>query len=131
MPGKPLPIGGRPATPWLDRMGMASGTLCAVHCAATALLMGTLSAIGASGLADERVEMTFIMLTVTLGALSLGHSRRRHRSLRPTVWFAAGMVLLLMVRGYAHHPLAEMVVVAAGAACVVRAHWQNARMLVA
>ncbi|NCW45466.1 MAG: MerC domain-containing protein, partial [Gemmatimonadaceae bacterium] len=36
-----------PATPWLDRLGMATSTLCAVHCAATALFMGVLSAVGA------------------------------------------------------------------------------------
>lgn len=118
-----------PATPWLDRLGMATSMLCAVHCAATALLMGALSAVGASGLGAPWVEMTFLTVSVVLGAISLGHSVRRHRSAQPALWFAAGLVMLLGVRPAVQAPVAEVLAVAAGAFCVVRAHWQNARLL--
>lgn len=117
--------------PWLDRLGMATSTVCAVHCAATALLMGTLSAVGAGGVAAPWVERTFLGASVLLGVLSLGHALRRHRSWQPALWFAVGLLLLLVVRPAVDTPVAEVLAVAAGALCVVRAHWKNARLLIA
>ena len=117
-----------PASPWLDRLGMATSTLCAVHCAATALLMGTMTALGAGGLGAPWVEGAFLAVSVLVGAISLGHSVRRHRSPTPWSWFAAGLVLLLVVRPMVQPEWLEVVVVGAGAFCVVRAHWQNARL---
>lgn len=120
----------RTGTPWLDRLGMATSTLCAIHCAATALMMGALSAIGAGALGHPLVEAAFLTASVGLGAVSLGHALRRHRSWRPALWFVAGLILLLVVRPAAEGPVFEVAVVMAGALCVVRAHWQNARLLV-
>lgn len=120
-----------PATPWLDRLGMATSTLCAVHCAATALFMGVLSAVGAGALANPWVEGSFLTASVLLGAVSLGHAASRHRSLQPLGWFGAGLVMLLAGRPLAPSVVAEVAVVAAGALCVVRAHWKNSRLLAA
>lgn len=121
----------RPPALWLDRLGMATSTVCAVHCAATALFMGALSAVGATGLADDRVEAVFLTASVVLGALSLGHALRRHRSVKPALWFAVGLVLLLGVRPLMGTAVGEVAAVMAGALCVVRAHWKNARLLAA
>lgn len=120
----------RPST-WLDKLGIATSTVCAVHCAASALLMGTLSALGAASVTAPWVELVFLSATVLLGAVSLGHSVRRHRRWQPTLWFVAGLVLLLVVRPNAQDGAAEVLAVAAGAVCVVRAHWKNARLLAA
>ena len=119
------------AMPWLDRLGMATSTLCAIHCAASALLMGALSAMGAAGIAAGWVESAFLATAVVLGLLSLGHALRRHRSWQPAVWFAVGLVLLLVVRPLAATPGQEVLITAAGALCVIRAHWKNARLLLA
>jgi hypothetical protein len=116
------------ARPWLDRLGMATSALCAVHCAVTALLMGALTAAGASGLGDAWVEAAFLTASVGLGAVSLGHSLRRHRSIVPAIWFASGLLMLLLVRPAMESPETEVLAVAAGALCVVRAHWKNARL---
>jgi hypothetical protein len=121
----------RPAAAWLDRLGMATSTLCAVHCAATALLMGALSAAGAGALGNPWVEGVFLTASVVLGAVSLGHAVTRHRSLRPMLWFAAGLVMLLVLRPLAPGAAGEVAAVAVGALCVVRAHWKNARLLAA
>jgi len=121
----------RSATPWLDRLGMATSTLCAVHCAATALLMGALTAVGAGGIGNPWVEGAFLTASVVLGVASLGHAVTRHRSIKPMLWFAAGLVMLLVVRPMAPGVLAEVAAVAVGAMCVVRAHWKNARLLAA
>ncbi len=108
---------------------MAASTLCAMHCAATALMMGALSAIGAGALGHPLVEAAFLAASVGLGAVSLGHALRRHRSWRPALWFIAGLILLLAVRPVAEGPALEVAVVMGGALCVVRAHWKNARLL--
>ena len=121
----------RPAASWLDRLGIATSTLCAVHCAATALLMGALSAAGAGALGNPWVEGVFLTASVVLGAVSLGHALKRHRSLQPMVWFVAGLILLLVVRPLVPGVAAEVAAVAVGALCVVRAHWKNSRLLAA
>ena len=77
------------------------------------------------------VELAFLTASVVLGGVSLGHSVRRHRSLQPALWFAAGLVCLLLVRPAVPAGLAEVTAVAVGALCVVRAHWTNARLLAA
>lgn len=119
----------QPSQPWLDRAGMVTSTLCAVHCAATALLMGALTAIGASRLGDPAVEAVFLSASIGLGAISLGQAFPRHRSSRPALWLAIGLVLLLGVRRTAEVPVLEVLVVTAGAFCIVRAHWLNARLV--
>ena len=119
----------QPSQPWLDRVGMVTSTLCAAHCAATALLMGALTALGASPLADPAVEAVFLSASIGLGAISLGQAYPRHRSTRPALWLVAGLVLLLGVRRTAHAPALEVLVVATGAFCIVRAHWLNARLV--
>lgn len=126
-----VPESCRPSGPslWLDRLGMATSTVCAIHCAATALFMGALSAVGAAGVGAAWVEGAFLTLAVLLGVASLGHALRRHRSLVPMAWFSAGMVSLLVLRPLAPSPLWEVTAVAVGATLVVRAHWRNARLL--
>lgn len=121
----------RRASPWLDRLGMATSALCAVHCAATALLMGALTAVGAGGLGNAWVEGVFLTASVVLGAVSLGHALKRHRSMQPMLWFVTGLTLLLVVRPLAPGDVAEVCAVAVGAICVVRAHWINARLIAA
>jgi hypothetical protein len=119
------------SSPWLDRLGMATSTICAIHCAATALFMGALSAVGAAGVGAAWVEGAFLAAAVLLGVLSLGHALFRHRSYAPMAWFSAGMLLLLVVRPLAPSAVAEVLAVIAGATLVVRAHWHNARLLAA
>jgi uncharacterized membrane protein YccC len=93
--------------------------------------MGALSAAGAGALGNPWVEGVFLTASVVLGAVSLGHALKRHRSLQPMVWFVAGLVLLLVVRPLAPGAVGEVAAVAVGALCVVRAHWKNSRLLAA
>lgn len=116
-------------TPWLDRAGMLTSALCAVHCLASALAMGLLTAMGAAGLVDPMVEQVFLGLAVLLGLGSLLPATRRHRSPAPLLWFSAGLLFLLGLRAFAGEGLGEALVVAAGAAAVIRAHWRNTRLL--
>ena len=117
-------------TPWLDRAGMLASALCAVHCLSSALAMGLLTAMGAAGLVAPVVEQVFLGLAVLLGLGSFLPAARRHRSPAPLLWFSAGLVLLLGVRALTGEGLGEALVVAVGAAAVIRAHWRNTRLLV-
>ncbi len=119
----------RESTPWLDRAGMLTSALCAVHCAASALAMGLLSTLGVAGLAAPAVERVFLTGAVLLGLASILPALRRHRSLGPTLWFAGGMVLLLGLRPLMPKGVAEAAVVMLGALAVIRAHWTNTRLL--
>jgi hypothetical protein len=87
--------------------------------------------MGAAGLAAGWVEGAFLSVALVLGLVSLGHAVRRHRSWQPAAWFAGGMVLLLVVPPLAPSPVLEVLAVVIGAFCVVRAHWKNARLLLA
>ncbi len=116
-------------TPWLDRAGILTSALCAVHCLSSALAMGVLTAMGAAGLVAPLVEQVFLGLAVLLGLGSLLPAARRHRSPAPLLWFSAGLVLLLGLRTLAAEGLGEALVVAVGAAAVIRAHWRNTRLL--
>ncbi|MBL0940047.1 MAG: MerC domain-containing protein [Gemmatimonadaceae bacterium] len=114
---------------WLDRIGIATSTLCALHCAVSALFMGVLSALGVAGFAAPIVEQVFLGLAVLLGVFSLGSALRRHRSYAPLLWFSAGMLVLLVVRPMAPSALIEAGIVMVGAAAVIRAHWRNSRLI--
>lgn len=115
--------------PWIDRAGMLTSALCAVHCLSSALAMGLLTAMGAAGLVAPIVEQVFLGLAVLLGLSSLLPAARVHRSLAPLLWFGAGLALLLGLRPLVGEGLAEALAVAAGAAAVIRAHWRNTRLL--
>jgi hypothetical protein len=116
-------------TPWLDRAGILTSALCAVHCLSSALAMGLLTAMGVAGLVAPIVEQVFLGTAVLLGLSSLLPAARRHRSPVPLLWFSTGLMLLLGLRAVVGEGLGEALVVAAGAAAVIRAHWRNTRLL--
>lgn len=120
------PVG--PAS-WLDRAGILTSALCAVHCLSSALAMGLLTAMGAAGLVAPIVEQVFLGLAVLFGLGSLLPAARTHRSPSPLLWFSAGLVALLGLRPLTGGGLEEALVVAVGATAVIRAHWRNTRLL--
>jgi hypothetical protein len=77
----------------LDRIAMGLSGLCAVHCVATAVLLGLLASAG--GLLGKpiihEVGLTFAMI---LGAIALGRGVREHGFLLPSLVGAIGLVLM-------------------------------------
>ena len=85
----PKPI----STGRLDRIAVGLSGLCAVHCVATAVLLGLLASAG--GLLGRpiihEVGLTFAMI---LGAVALGRGIREHGFLLPCMVGFAGLAIM-------------------------------------
>lgn len=77
----------------LDRIAVALSGLCVVHCFATAILLGLLSAAG--GFLGKpiihEVGLTFAMI---LGAVALGRGIREHGLILPSLVGAIGLAIM-------------------------------------
>lgn len=82
----------------LDRVGSVAGTLCAVHCALTALLPAALAALGVGFLASHEVELGLTLVAVVVGTAALWQSWRARRSRGVAALFVAGLLGLLAAR---------------------------------
>lgn len=89
----------------LDRLGMTTSALCAVHCAAVPLLLTMLPLWGLGFLARPWVELLMISLAVLLGITSLGLSYfRYHRNPLPLIVLVIGFGLIALghLTGHVH-----------------------------
>jgi len=110
-----------------DRVGIVASTLCAVHCVATALLVGV-SGVGAL-FADERVEVAFCVCAVSVALGALVRGWRRHRSWMPGSVGSFGIVLLLTARCARLEGSVEVALSVAGGALLTAAHVLNIRKI--
>jgi hypothetical protein len=111
----------------LDRVGVVASTLCAIHCAAGAVLIGASSLLGI--VRDERTEAALVGVALLVAAGSLVPGYCRHRSRAPLGLLAVGIALL----GAAHlvewpQPLVEAALSIGGATALVGAHFINLRV---
>jgi hypothetical protein len=109
----------------LDRIAMTLSGLCVVHCFATAVLLGLLSAAG--GFLGKpiihEVGLTFAMI---LGAIALGRGVREHGFVLPAAVGATG----LMIMAYAltmHERGMEPVYTVIGVSILALGHRLNSR----
>jgi len=115
--------------PVLDAVGAGSAMLCAVHCAATGVFIAVLPIVGIGAILNERTELAFLAIAVTLGMVSLGLGWRTHRRIGPLCLLGVGMIMLLAIRPQLTEGMAaELGVVLFGACSLVAAHWQNHRL---
>jgi hypothetical protein len=113
----------------LDVAGAGTAMLCAVHCAASGVFVAVLPIIGVGALLDERVELVFLAIAVTLGLLSLGAGWRAHRRAGPMARLGIALIVLLAVRPLLDEgTVAELACVLLGAGLLVSAHVQNLRL---
>jgi MerC mercury resistance protein len=111
-----------------DRLGIVASTLCAVHCAGTALLAGV-SGVGAL-FADERLEVGFCVCALSLALTALVRGSRRHRSWMPGCVGSPGVVLLLTARlARLESSVMETILSVAGGLLLISAHVLNIRRL--
>ena len=91
----------------IDRFGVVASSLCAVHCAATALLPATFGILGLGWLRAHEAEWVFTLVAVAFAAGALTLAWGRHRSTWVAALLAVGIVGLLASRGLesgsAHH----------------------------
>ncbi|MEM1206456.1 MAG: MerC family mercury resistance protein [Acidobacteriota bacterium] len=91
----------------IDRFGVVASSLCAIHCAATALLPAAFGILGLGWLLAHEAEWVFTLVAVAFAAGALIFTWRRHRSYGVVVLLVLGIVGLLASRGIesasAHH----------------------------
>ena len=83
-----------PRHAWADSAGMIASIGCAIHCAAMPLLLVYLPYLGLDWLAGEGFHRWMAVVCFVLAAAAFGPGWRKHRSLVPAMWGAAGLLLL-------------------------------------
>jgi hypothetical protein len=107
----------------LDRIAMGLSGLCAVHCVATAVLLGLLASAGGL-LGKPVIHEVGLTLAMMLGAVALGRGFREHGFVLPAVVGVAGLATM----GYAmtlHESGFEPVVTILGVSMLALGHRLN------
>ena len=81
------------STSRLDRIAMALSGLCAVHCVATAVLLGLLASAGGM-LGKPIIHEVGLTLAMILGAIALGRGMREHGLVVPLLVGAVGLAIM-------------------------------------
>lgn len=114
----------------LDFLGFWASTLCAIHCAASPLLI-TLSALGGlTFLAEPSIEGLVIVVSMTLALLSLIPSWRKHRRWEMIALALLGFTCIALGHELGHELESiylEAVLASLGGIAVASAHWWNAK----
>jgi hypothetical protein len=77
----------------LDRVAMGLSGLCLVHCAATAVLLGLVSAAGGF-LGKPIIHEVGLTLAMVVGAVALGRGIREHGFMMPSAIGALGLGIM-------------------------------------
>ena len=110
----------------LDKTGMWTSALCAVHCIALPVLISMSAFSSWAFLHDERVENVVLALSAAIAVTSLGPSYvRHHRKILPIVILLSGFFLIGVSRFWID--VSESIFASSGAALVAAAHVLNHR----
>jgi hypothetical protein len=77
----------------LDRIAMGLSGLCAVHCVATAVLLGLLASAGGL-LGKPIIHEVGLSLAMVLGAIALGRGIREHGFVLPSLVGVVGLAIM-------------------------------------
>jgi len=81
------------STSRLDRIAMTLSGLCAVHCVATAVLLGLLASAGGM-LGKPIIHEVGLSLAMVIGAVALGRGIREHGFLLPSAVGVTGLAIM-------------------------------------
>lgn len=106
----------------VDRVGMISSGLCALHCAALPMLLyfGVISSV--SSVAHDSFELVVLLCSISLAIYSAWRGLRLHGRIFPQLLIAGGMLMLII--GFL---MSQHMVMAIGGLCLVAGHWLNYR----
>lgn len=79
---------------WADMVGMVASIGCAIHCASMPIILAYLPTFGLSWLAEEGFHQWMAVVCFALAASAFVPGWRKHGSLVPGIWGAAGVLLL-------------------------------------
>ena len=119
----------------VDKFGAIAGTLCAIHCLLSGVALGLLSTVGLGFIATGLSEVIFLTVTFSIGLFGIWFGYRRHRSWVPSLFFVAGLLMILGAhapfgspKGLDDHTNPVSVALAVlGACCLVAFHFMNQR----
>ena len=114
-----------------DRLGIAGSILCVIHCAATPLLIGYLSAFGLSILGDELIHQALAILLLVIALLAFIPGFKNHKNPVVLAVGALGVTLLLITSFVLGHHVAwaiEIGLTVTGSLLLVGAHTANWRL---
>jgi hypothetical protein len=106
-----------------DNAGIVVSLLCAVHCAATPLVLSLPTVLGVSWLFSESFEWILVASSSALGCASLMPAYfRLHRRKRCVTLFVSGLASIFAGRLL---PVSDTAFVVAGAGLIISAHAAN------
>ena len=115
-------------SPWIDRVGIWTSTLCVIHCLFTPIVL-SFSAVLAHFLpSEERVHRTLAVSIALIGALALVRGFRAHGRVS-ALWLMAGGLLAICSAAWRgddlpHHWM-EVAITFVGSALMISAHRLN------
>lgn len=112
----------------LDRFGICASVLCAIHCAVVPIILTSAPLLGLSFLADERIEITMIILALIVGTTSLTVSYcRHHRKIAALLTLVAGFIIIAAGHFLVSENL-ESIIIPAGGLTIAASHYINWRL---
>ena len=113
----------RPISSRLDRIAMGLSGLCAVHCVATAVLLGLVASAGGM-LGKPIIHEVGLSLAMILGAVALGRGVREHGFVLPSLVGAVGLAIMAYAMSL-HETGYEPLVTIAGVSVLALGHRLN------
>jgi hypothetical protein len=113
------------STSRLDRIAMGLSGLCAVHCVATAVLLGLLASAGGL-LGKPIIHEVGLTLAMVLGAIALGRGMREHGLILPLLVGTIGLATMAYAMTLRESGL-EPVVTIVGVSVLALGHRLNIR----
>jgi hypothetical protein len=98
----------------LERVGAGASMLCAIHCAATPVLLAVLPFLGSRLAGSHWAEILLVGVAASVGYLTLSLSFRRHRQPLPLCLLTLGLALVGIGHTPTPHHLETTVAVAGG-----------------
>lgn len=80
----------------LDKLGLATSLVCAIHCAVLPLVVGILPLIGMGFMAHGLFDWAMVGLAISVGSFSLLHGHKKHKKHAPICFFIPGIFIILI-----------------------------------
>ena len=116
-----------PSATWCDRAGIAASTACAVHCAATPVLLALAPSLGLAAW-NETWELALIVFVSVLAALTLAWGSYCHRRFRAWALLAPGLTLVWGAVAFLPEGGLHRATMVLGGLLVAGAHGMNQRL---